>query len=490
MTSVVVLVDNNLKLDLNVHSEYISPSKVAARTLRLIKDGRKVLLVYDNAWKLWATVAHEAWMRGENHFLIDALDPYEAKLTSVSLQQLVTARIAYLSRLPAEQAVYEKIALDKKEVSRRALIASALIGASLAAVEKPVESNLCSVRGIDRLCQACLEECKHGTCSAAICPIELLLVPSYSREALLDYIKILQPKSPGYVAFTSRWAISQILQRLRELKDNYIHRIYFIPLNCPYIVGLEELLATRALGLEPLIISSEEAHKDPYCAKSQEPYTEKVLRDYKDITGEEVRILKPSEAIGELAKPPSTEPLSQPQDTLNKSLRILALKEVERTTHRTPIETRTILIGKIEIDPDKCTLCSACVKACPTNALKLLHTQEKESILFKPANCIACNYCAEICPENAIKTRRQVPPDPYTWITLVEDKNEHCLACGKPLAPRRQLSSILVKLKGKGFSEEALIPILLCEECKIKYQLGLITIDKNYAKTKIKEFIT
>lgn len=485
-----MLVEGSLELDLAVHSEYISPNRIAARTLRLIRDGHKVLLVYNNAWKLWTTVAHEAWMRGENHFLIDALDPYEARFTGVSLQQLVMARIAYLSRLPAEHAEYEKIALDKKEVSRRALIASALIGASLAAVEKPVKSSLCNVRGVDMLCQACLEECGHGSCSAAICPIELLLVPSYSREALLDYIRILQPRSPGYAVFASRWAISQILQRLRELEGNYTHRIYFIPLNCPYIVGLEELLAVRALGLEPLIISSEEAHRDPYCAESREPYTEKVLRDYKEITREEACILRPSEAIGELTKPPSKEPLSQPQDILNKSLRILALKETERDTHRAPIETRTILIGKIEIDSDRCTLCNACVKACPTNALKLLQTQEKESILFKPANCIACNYCAEICPENAIKTRRQLPKDPYTWITLVEDENGHCLACGKPLTPKKQLSSILIKLKGKGFNDETLIPILLCEECKIKYQLGLITIDKNYAKTKIKEFTT
>jgi ferredoxin len=483
----VVLAEKGIGLDISIEVKRVDSMNATSKALQLMKNGYKVLLVFNNAWSLWYSIAKEAWMRGENYFLLEALDPYEAILSGASLQSLAAARITYLSRLPAENVEYERVNPAKKEVSRRALIASAILGASLAPVEKPFKSSLCSVKGIDTLCQACLEECNHNACSTAICPIELLLVPSYSREALLDYLRILKPDAPGYAVFASRWSLGSILQELKKYTASFRHRVYLIPVGCPYVVGLEELLALRAMGLKPIIVGSKEAHRDPYCEKSREVYAETVLNDYERLTGDKTHIYWPQEAAKIVAEPPGIHPILEPMEAKGTSLRTLALRELERNTIKEAQKTRTILLGQVHIDPDKCTLCSACIKACPTNALRQESSDNIEAIFFKPANCIACKYCSEVCPENAIKVWRQVPPKPHNWYKLVEDEEEYCLACSKPLAPRRQLSMILIKLRNRGLSAEALIPILLCEECKIKYQLGLVTIDIDQAKAKIEE---
>ena len=54
--------------------------------------------------------------------------------------------------------------------------------------------------------------------------------------------------------------------------------------------------------------------------------------------------------------------------------------------------------GAIVIDPDKCTLCGDCVRACAFHALAKVGGQ----ILLFPQLCHGCGNCSLICPEKAI----------------------------------------------------------------------------------------
>lgn len=50
----------------------------------------------------------------------------------------------------------------------------------------------------------------------------------------------------------------------------------------------------------------------------------------------------------------------------------------------------------LEVDENKCTLCSACVRQCPSNNIEI----KDGRISFKD-KCLACGRCYNICPQNA-----------------------------------------------------------------------------------------
>ncbi|OGW83616.1 MAG: hypothetical protein A2987_02820 [Omnitrophica bacterium RIFCSPLOWO2_01_FULL_45_10] len=68
-----------------------------------------------------------------------------------------------------------------------------------------------------------------------------------------------------------------------------------------------------------------------------------------------------------------------------------------------------------EVDPDKCTACGACVKACPKNLFVLLPVAKKYYVKCSSTDvgavvakvcksgCIACRKCEKACPIQAVK---------------------------------------------------------------------------------------
>ncbi|MFX5705323.1 4Fe-4S binding protein, partial [Acinetobacter baumannii] len=56
--------------------------------------------------------------------------------------------------------------------------------------------------------------------------------------------------------------------------------------------------------------------------------------------------------------------------------------------------------GKADVDPAACTLCLACVSACPTGALS--DNPDQPMLRFTENLCVQCGLCAETCPEDAI----------------------------------------------------------------------------------------
>src|SRR3546814_11012440 len=56
--------------------------------------------------------------------------------------------------------------------------------------------------------------------------------------------------------------------------------------------------------------------------------------------------------------------------------------------------------GRIAVDTAGCTLCLACVSACPTGAL---HDDENRPWLgFREEACVQCGLCRATCPEKVI----------------------------------------------------------------------------------------
>ncbi len=53
--------------------------------------------------------------------------------------------------------------------------------------------------------------------------------------------------------------------------------------------------------------------------------------------------------------------------------------------------------GKVDINVEGCTLCLACVQACPVSALT--DNPDKPQLRFQEDLCVQCGLCAATCPE-------------------------------------------------------------------------------------------
>ncbi|MET1129303.1 MAG: 4Fe-4S binding protein, partial [Thermoproteota archaeon] len=278
---------------------------------------------------------------------------------------------------------------------------------------------------------------------------------------------------PGYLVFVCRQSAGELVEGLRGLEGARFP-IFTVPVGCPYAVGLEELLAARALGLKPILACSQ---VDEGCREAGRIYAETVARDYERLAGERLEVL----AVGEAAEllrggDPGTRPLEGLEELWPPKLRHLAVGEAARLTRgrRGRVELATYFAGYVHVDRERCTLCGACAANCPTSALTL-ERGGAERLMFVNASCIACGYCAEVCPYNAIRVERAIEPSEYLLRKpRAESEMARCISCGKPVAPLRMLRGVAEELRRQGFGEEYVKAVYLCGECKTRYALGLL----------------
>lgn len=461
--------------ELDIPGERVADAEEAAkRALEAVESGEKVLIVARGAWRMYNRIASDARMSGLNYYLLEALDPLEAELAGKPLSSLAMARISYLARRPAEKAVSE-VSRGEKRVTRRALLRSAIVGAALEYTEKPIEDQLCSKPSLQRYCEWCKSVCGiEGGCaaSAAYCGVELLRVPGYSREGLHDVLRFVASSGEGgLLVFAPRSAMATVVEKLYAAKPG--SPVLFIPVSCPYVVGVEELLAARALGYRPIVVEDGWEMEVRRCRESREAYVRGVVADYEKLTSQ--RLLHRADELAEsinavLEAPPR---VGEAGKLISRGLRPAALAEAKRLG--STVELRTGFAGLIVVDQQKCTLCGACAYECPSLALKIVESGEGSALLFMHDRCIACGYCEEVCPEKALAVRRALDSRLVgSWAPLYSEEIVRCIVCGKPIGSRKMVEKVVEKLILAGFKPENMPTILMCPTCKQKYSLGMI----------------
>lgn len=138
-----------------------------------------------------------------------------------------------------------------------------------------------------------------------------------------------------------------------------------------------------------------------------------------------------------------------------------------RETENVKLFENTILYSHIiEFDKNTCTLCGACEKACPFDAIKVKENDMEAKLVFRPFMCTGCFNCLVACPEDSIKSfsRAQgIRPD----VVLARDVILRCVSCGKPLGPSKSIRRVEERLVEKGFPPELVKESSrLCSECK------------------------
>jgi ferredoxin len=130
--------------------------------------------------------------------------------------------------------------------------------------------------------------------------------------------------------------------------------------------------------------------------------------------------------------------------------------------------------GRIVIDADKCTLCQACIGACPADALA--DNPERPELRFTEAACVQCALCRSTCPESALtlEPRLNLTTEAMTPIVLRQEDPFECIRCGKEFGTKSSIEHIISKLAGKHamFGDAASQDLIrMCDDCRVIEQM-------------------
>ena len=191
-----------------------------------------------------------------------------------------------------------------------------------------------------------------------------------------------------------------------------------------------------------------------------------IETDDPDTLGEALRAMVPLEPA---PTPASFMPAGGKRDVLR-----LALRELHRAS---PAPTDIVPLpegapfGSVELNVEGCTLCLACVSACPTGAL--MADTERPMLRFTEDACVQCGLCKATCPEKVITLRPQVDFRAATAAprVLKEEEPFACIRCNKPFGVKSTIERVSAKLEGKHWmfkgSARRLDVIKMCEDCRV-----------------------
>jgi ferredoxin len=145
----------------------------------------------------------------------------------------------------------------------------------------------------------------------------------------------------------------------------------------------------------------------------------------------------------------------------------------------TPTETLPLAagapFGAVAVDTEGCTLCLACVGACPTGALG--DNPDAPMLTFTEQACVQCGLCRATCPENAIalEPRFNFAAGARQAVTLKQEEPHLCVSCGKPFGTKSAIERVVEKLAGHSMfagDAGAIERLRMCEECRVLAQFA------------------
>jgi ferredoxin len=191
-----------------------------------------------------------------------------------------------------------------------------------------------------------------------------------------------------------------------------------------------------------------------------------IETDDPDTLGAELRAVAP---MPPAPRPATFQPSGAKRDVLRTALRELhgaapVPADVIALPERAPF-------GSVEIDVGGCTLCLACVSACPTGALS--DDPERPMLRFAEDACVQCGLCKATCPEKVITLKPQLDfrAATATARVLKQEQPFCCIRCGKPFGVKSTIERVAAKLEGKHWMYKdrpaRLDVVKMCDDCRV-----------------------
>jgi ferredoxin len=123
--------------------------------------------------------------------------------------------------------------------------------------------------------------------------------------------------------------------------------------------------------------------------------------------------------------------------------------------------------GTLAVDKAACSLCMACVGACPASALQ--DGQNAPLLRFIEKNCVQCGLCADTCPEDAIRLvpRLLLSEERKQPVVLNETQPFHCIRCNKAFGTLRMVENMLGRLAAHPAFSDHLDRLRMCGDCRV-----------------------
>ena len=191
-----------------------------------------------------------------------------------------------------------------------------------------------------------------------------------------------------------------------------------------------------------------------------------IETDDPDALGEALRAIPPQAPT---LRPASFAPAGPKREVLRLALR--ALHEAAPAPVGVIALPADAPFGAVEVDAPGCTLCLACVSACPTGALG--DDPERPLLRFTEDACVQCGLCRATCPEKVIKL---IPRLDFGAVTaparvLKQEEPFLCIQCGKPFGVKSTIERVAKTLEGRHWMYDSGSPrldlIKMCDDCRV-----------------------
>ena len=326
-------------------------------------------------------------------------------------------------------------------------------------------------------CGQCAAVCPTGAASYALPPADALmrrlrtLLSTYRDAGGSNPILLLHDEDHG----------TELIAALARHGDGLPANVLPLAVNEVTQIGLEVIAAAFAYGTTALrfLLRARPRHDVTGLSKTlalADPILSglgfgagraaTIEADDPFVLGESLRAILAADAT---PHPASFQPIGAKRDVLR-----LALRELH---HAAPAPVDVVALpegapfGAVTLQVEGCTLCLACVSACPTGAL--VDDPERPMLRFVEDACVQCGLCKTTCPEKVISLTPQLDFRAATSTPRVLKQEEpfHCIRCGKPFGVKSTIERVTAKLEGKHWmfkgSAQRLDVIKMCEDCRV-----------------------
>jgi len=274
----------------------------------------------------------------------------------------------------------------------------------------------------------------------------------------------------------SRTLIAKLARRGRGLPA----RVIPLEVHHPASVGIDVLLGAMTYGASQVVVlaAPKEAAEYGDALTKQMGFAETIVNAL-GYAGTHFRLLA-TDSIAQLEK--ELWALA-PAKTVSKAATFNLAAEkratldfaIEHLAKLAPTPRDEIVLaagapyGQVLVNKETCTMCMACVGACPESAL--LDGRDRPMLKFIERNCVQCGLCASTCPENAItlEPRLLLTAQAKQEAVLNEAEPFNCVRCGKPFGTRQVVDNMLGKLSGHSMfaGDGALKRLQMCGDCRV-----------------------
>ncbi len=244
-------------------------------------------------------------------------------------------------------------------------------------------------------------------------------------------------------------------------------------------LGLDALLGALAYGASQVVLLASEQEASEYggAVETQLRHGQTIVSAL-GYAGVHLKLLAPKDAAAlERAvwalRPART--VAEPAGfNLGQEKRTTLEFALEHLARHAPTPREEIALeagapwGQVKVNRSTCTLCMACVGACPVSAL--VDGRDQPLLKFVERNCVQCGLCVNTCPEKAITLapRLLLGPQARTEQTLHEAIPVNCLRCGKPFGNKQLVDNMLGKLGTHPmFAGDGLKRLQMCADCRV-----------------------